>query len=490
MVLFIFLGGLAAMMIMGLPIAFALLGTSVLMMLWMDVFDPQIVAEAMFNGADSYPLMAIPFFLLAGELMTAGGMSNRIVSVITSVLGHVKGGLGYAGIIAAILMASLSGSAVADTAAIGALLIPMMREAGYNVPRAAGLVAAGGVIAPIIPPSIAFIIFGVVANVSIIDLFLAGVTPGVMMGLWLVIAWAWLVRREETAVAEWPGWRAVRTAMFDGLAALMMPIIIVGGLKGAIFTPTEASVIAVAYALLVGGLVYRELTPRKIIMAVRGAAIMSAAVMFLVAAAAVTGWLITIAELPFLLVDLLEPLIDSPRILMLVIVLLVLVIGMVMDFVPTVLILTPVLMPLVKIAGIDPVYFGVVFVMANAVGLLTPPVGVVLNVACGVAEDTHGTGRPRRGALRPGADFAAPSPRRRPRLRPGAVELVPVGNALQLRGDLHSRCPRAWRHLEMAASSPCRHPGFRDGAPVTVPAGNASHTDTSPIRSACTGRAP
>ena len=166
----------------------------------------------------------------------------------------------------------------------------------------------------------------------------------------------------------------------------MMPIIIVGGLKGAIFTPTEASVIAVAYALLVGGLVYRELTLRKIIQAVRSAAIMSAAVMFLVAAAAVTGWLITIAQLPFLLVDLLEPLIESPRLLMLVIVVLVLMIGMVMDFVPTVLILTPVLMPLVKIAGIDPVYFGVVFVMANAVGLLTPPVGVVLNVACGVAK--------------------------------------------------------------------------------------------------------
>ena len=206
MVLFIFLGGLALMMTMGLPIAFALLGTSVAMMLWMDVFDPKILADAMFNGADSYPLMAIPFFLLAGELMTAGGMSHRIVSVITSVLGHVRGGLGYAGIIAAILMASLSGSAVADTAAIGALLIPMMRDAGYNVPRAAGLVAAGGVIAPIIPPSIAFIIFGVVANVSIIDLFLAGVTPGIMMGLWLVIAWAWLVRREVTKVSEWPGW--------------------------------------------------------------------------------------------------------------------------------------------------------------------------------------------------------------------------------------------------------------------------------------------
>ncbi len=384
MVLVIFLGGLGVSMAIGLPVAFSLLATALLMMLWMGLFDPQILADAMYNGADSFPLMAIPFFLLAGELMTAGGMSKRIVSLITSLLGHVRGGLGYAAIVASVLMASLSGSAVADTAAIGALLIPMMRSAGYDVPRATGLIAAGGVIAPIIPPSIAFIIFGVAANVSIIDLFLAGVAPGIMMGLWLVIIWVIVSRRETATVSEWPGWRSVRGSVAAGFWAILMPIIIVGGLKFGIFTPTEASVVAVAYALLVGGVVYRELSFKKIIEACRGAAIMSASVMFLVAAAAVTGWLITVAQLPFLLVGLLEPLIETPRLLVLVIVALVLVIGMVMDFVPTVLILTPILMPLIKIAGIDPVYFGVLFVMATAVGLLTPPVGVVLNVACGI----------------------------------------------------------------------------------------------------------
>lgn len=386
MVLFIFLAGLAVSMALGLPVAFSLLATAILMMMWMGLFDPQILADSMYNGADSFPLMAIPFFLLAGELMTVGGMSGRIVTLITSLLGHVRGGLGYAAVIASVLMASLSGSAVADTAAIGSLLIPMMRTAGYDVPRSAGLIAAGGVIAPIIPPSIAFIIFGVAANVSIIDLFLAGVTPGIMMGLWLVIIWTFMARRESSVVTEWPGWKTVGEAVFAGFWALMMPVIIVGGLKFGIFTPTEASVIAVAYALVVGGLIYRELTFGKIIAAIRSAAIMSASVMFLVAAAAATGWLITVAQLPFLLVDLLEPLIETPRLLMLVIVILVLVIGMVMDFVPTVLILTPVLMPLIKVAGIDPVYFGVVFVMATAVGLLTPPVGVVLNVACGIGK--------------------------------------------------------------------------------------------------------
>ena len=386
MILFVFLAGLTITMFIGLPISFALLATSLLMMLYMDLFDPQIIAEAMYNGADSYPLMAIPFFLLAGELMTAGGMSRRIVDLIVAFLGHVKGGLGYAAIVAAVLMASLSGSAVADTAAIGAILIPMMRNAGYNPERSAGLVAAGGIIAPIIPPSIAFIIFGVTANVSIIDLFLAGITPGVMMGLWLVIAWTLLSRKADTPVTSWPGWASAFRSMRMGFWAIMMPVIVVGGLKFAIFTPTEASVVAVAYSLLVGGLIYRELTIRRIYDACRAAVILSASVMFLVAAAGVTGWLITVAQIPFVLVGLLEPLIDTPRLLMLVIVLVVLVIGMVMDFVPTVLILTPVLMPLVKISGIDPVYFGVMFIMATAIGLLTPPVGVVLNVACGIGK--------------------------------------------------------------------------------------------------------
>ena len=384
MVLLIFLGGLGVSMLIGLPVAFSLLVTGVLMMLWMDVFDPQILADTMYNGADSFPLMAIPFFLLAGELMSAGGMSKRIVTLITSLLGHVRGGLGYAAVIASVLMASLSGSAVADAAAIGVLLIPMMREAGYDVPRATGLIAAGGVIAPIIPPSIAFIIFGVAANVSIIDLFLAGVTPGILMGLWLIIIWSFLARRESVSVTEWPGWGVVGRSVMAGIWALLMPVIIVGGLKFGVFTPTEASVVAIAYALFVGGVVYRELSVAKILEACKDAAIMSASVMFLVAAAALTGWLVTVAQLPFLLVDVLEQLIETPRLLMLVIVVLVLVVGMVMDFVPTVLILTPVLMPLIKIAGIDPVYFGVVFVMSTAVGLLTPPVGVVLNVACGI----------------------------------------------------------------------------------------------------------
>ena len=254
MILAIFLGGLAVTMFLGLPVSFALLATAILMMAAMDLLDPQIVAEAMFNSADSFPLMAIPFFLLAGELMSAGGLSRRIVDLIVALLGHIRGGLGYAAILAAVLMASLSGSAVADTAALGAILIPMMRNAGYDPGRSAGLVAAGGVIAPIIPPSIAFIIFGVTANVSIIDLFLSGIAPGIMMGLSLVIAWVLISRGMDVDVSDWPGWRAVFQAVRLGFWAVLMPVIVVGGLKFGIFTPTEASAVAVAYAFLVGGL--------------------------------------------------------------------------------------------------------------------------------------------------------------------------------------------------------------------------------------------
>jgi tripartite ATP-independent transporter DctM subunit len=309
-----------------------------------------------------------------------------MVALIVSLFGHIRGGLGYSAIIASVLMASLSGSAVADTAAIGAVLIPMMRDAGYNPGRSAGLVAAGGIIAPIIPPSIAFIIFGVAANVSIIDLFVAGIAPGLLMGLSLLVTWGVISSRGDAIVSTWPGWLEVLIAFRQSFWALLLPIIVVGGLKAAVFTPTEASVVAVAYALVVGGLIYRELTLKLIFDALRNTVIMSAAVMFLVAAAGVSGWLITVAQLPLLLIDLFKPLLDQPRALMLVIVLVVLVIGMFMDFVPIVLILTPVLMPMIKIAGIDPVYFGVIFVTATAVGLLTPPVGVVLSVACGIGR--------------------------------------------------------------------------------------------------------
>lgn len=386
MLIAIFVSSLLAAMALGMPIAFALMVCSMAMMWHMDFFDAQILAQNMLSGADSFPLIAIPFFVLAGEIMNAGGISRRIVNVASAWVGHFRGGLGYVAIFACVIMASLSGSAIADTAAVAALLIPMMRNAGYNVPQASGLIASGGIIAPIIPPSIGFVMVGVVGNISITKLFIAGIAPGLLMALALVATWAFQARRGDMPRGERKTSKERWSATIAGFWALLMPVIIVGGLRAGYFTPTEAAVVAVFYALFVGFCIYRELRIADLYGLLLSAGKTSAIVMFLVAAAQVSAWLIAAANIPMTVSGLLEPLIDRPVLLMLVIMLLVFVVGTVLDFAPTILILIPVLMPTIRMAGIDPVYFGVLFIMNNAIGLITPPVGTVLNVVSGVAR--------------------------------------------------------------------------------------------------------
>ncbi|MFT4172960.1 MAG: TRAP transporter large permease subunit [Rhodocyclaceae bacterium] len=382
----IFMVSLLGAILAGVPIAFALLLCGLALMIHLDIFDAQVMAQNLVGGANSFPLLAIPFFVLAGEIMNAGGLSRRIVDLPMKLVGHKAGGLGFVAVIAAMIMASLSGSAVADTAAVGALLIPMMRRANYPVGRSAGLIAAGGIIAPIIPPSIPFIIFGVASGLSISRLFMAGIVPGVMMGAALMSVWWWQARHLDLPRAP----RATRDELINSLResiwALLLPVIIIGGFRSGIFTPTEAGVVAAFYALFVALFVYRGMRLMDIYPILVAAARTTAVVMFLVAAAQVSAWLITYAELPLMVSDLLAPLIDSPRVLLFVVMLAIMVIGMVMDLTPTVLILTPVLMPLIKTAGIDPIHFGVLFIVNASIGLITPPVGNVLNVITGVAQ--------------------------------------------------------------------------------------------------------
>ena len=386
MTIAVFLGALLGAMALGIPIAFSLLLCGAALMWHMNMFDAQILAQNVIEGSNSFPLLAVPFFMLAGEIMNTGGLSRRIVDFAMALVGHIRGGLGYVTILAACLLSALSGSAVADAAALTSLLLPMMVKAGHDKARSGGLIAACGVIGPIIPPSIGFVIFGVAANVSISKLFLAGIFPGVVLGAGLWITWWWLTRKEQLSPPPRQPMSEVLASLRRATWALMLPIIILVGLRMGVFTPTEAAVVAAVYALFVAGVIYRELSWQQLFEVFVASAKTTAVVMFLVAAAMVSAWMITVANLPNQVIELLQPLLDSPKLLMFAIMVLCMIVGTAMDMTPTILILTPVLMPLVKAAGIDPVYFGVMFIINNSIGLVTPPVGTVLNVVAGVGR--------------------------------------------------------------------------------------------------------
>ncbi|MFN7043451.1 MAG: TRAP transporter large permease [Acidovorax temperans] len=379
--------GMLLLMGTGMNMGLALVLTGAGMAWVLDFFDTQLLAQNLVAGIDSFPLLAVPFFVLAGELMNAGGISRRIIDMAQSWVGHIRGGLGYVAIGAAVLMASMSGSALADTAALATILLPMMRQQGYPMNTSAGLIASGGIIAPIIPPSMPFVIYGVTTNTSISALFLSGIVPGLMMGVGLILTWRWVLRGIDLPPGHEPlPMRERLRSTAKAFWALLMPVIIIGGMKTGVFTPTEAAVVAAFYALAVALFVHREMRAADIYGVLVRAAKTTSIVLFLCAGAQVCSYMITLADLPSVLTGWLGPLVENPRVLMAVMMIVLILVGTALDLTPTILIMAPVMLPIAVKAGIDPVYFGLMFVLNGTIGLITPPVGTVLNVVAGVGR--------------------------------------------------------------------------------------------------------
>ncbi len=382
----VFTVGMLSLMALGLNMALALVLTGAGMAWVLDFWDTQLLAQNLVAGVDSFALLAVPFFILAGELMNAGGISQRIIAMAQAWVGHIRGGLGFVAIGAAVLMASMSGSALADTAALATILLPMMRQQGYPMHTSAGLIASGGIIAPIIPPSMPFIIYGVTTNTSISSLFLSGIVPGLIMGAGLLITWKLVLRGLDLPRGKPLPMKQRLAATVKAFWALLMPVIIIGGMKTGVFTPTEAAVVAAFYALVVALFVHREMKPSAVYGVLVRAAKTTSVVMFLCAGAQVASYMITLADLPSVLTAWLGPLVENPRVLMLAMMIALILIGTALDLTPTILIFAPVMLPIAVKAGIDPVYFGLMFVLNGAIGLITPPVGTVLNVVAGVGR--------------------------------------------------------------------------------------------------------
>ena len=386
MELFVFLGSLFVLLFTGIPIAVVLLLCSIILLHWIDMYDPMLLAHQLVSGTDNYILVTVPFFILAGEIMKHGGISKQLISFAELVVGRFRGGMGYVTILACMLFAGLSGIAIADVSALGSMLVPMMVACGYDKARATGLVCSASLTAPIIPPSLPMIILGVTVELSIGRLFVMGIVPGIMLGLSLMLAWFIMVRRDGYNDTKQVPREQVIPLLIKALPALMLPVIIIVGIRMGLFTPTEGGAVACVYAFFVATMVNRELTLSRMPTILYDTMKSTAAVMFIVGGACAIGWLITMADVPSQIIDLMSGLTKSPILLMLCLNVLLLSLGMVMDITPIILIFAPVIFPLVRAAGIDVYYFAIIMIINLCIGLLTPPVGTVLFVGCSVSQ--------------------------------------------------------------------------------------------------------
>lgn len=385
--LLLLFGVFFALLIIGTPIMFALMGSAMVVLASIDFLSPQLALQRVYAGLDSFPMLAIPFFMAAGSLMERGGISRRLVNFSSYLVGWIRGGLGHVAVIASTIFAGISGSAVADTTAIGSTMIPMMKRRGFDPSFAASVVAASGVNGPIIPPSIPLVLYGVISGVSIGALFMGGIVPGFMMTVGLMVLIYVKASRGDWEVETEPfSLSGLGTSFISALGALVMPLIIVGGILGGIFTATEAAVVATVYALFAGLFLYRELSFSQLPALFRQAALNTAVVMVIVGVANLVGYVLTIEQIPLALSDWFSDRITNALLLLLVINILLLVAGCFLDGGSAIIVFAPVLLPVTTAFGIDPVFFGVMMTVNLMIGTITPPVGLSLYIAAGIAN--------------------------------------------------------------------------------------------------------
>ncbi len=384
-----FLPTFLVFLLIGLPVFFALLAApGILLWLSGQTNDITLLYRNVYNGMDSFPLMAIPFFMLAGELMNRGGITIRLVEFSQALMGHFRGGLAHVNVLSSILFAGLSGSAVADTSALGSMLIPAMEKQGYTRKFAAAITAASSVIGPIIPPSGIMIIYAYVMGESVAALFLAGIVPGVMVGVGLMLMIKVMADRYDFPVASRKyTWPERRQASLKAFFPLMTPVIILGGILGGIFTPTEAAAVAVGYAFIIGFFVLRTLTLKEVPEILSNAGMTSAVVLLLVGAAMAFKTVVSLSHAPEQLAQLILSLSENPLILLFLINLLLFIVGMFLDAGPAIIILGPILAPIFTSLGVDPIHFAIIMSVNLTVGLATPPMGLVLFVAAAVSRE-------------------------------------------------------------------------------------------------------
>jgi C4-dicarboxylate transporter DctM subunit len=369
--------------VMGIPLALVMGITGFAVILAMGV-PLQLVAQRMFTGIDSFPLMAVPFFILAGDLMNRGGTTVRIIGFANSLVGHIRGGLAHACIVANMIFAGISGSAVADASAIGSIMIPSMEKNGYDLDFSAALNSAAATIGPIIPPSIIMVIYGVSVNVSVGGLFAAGFIPGIMLGLAMMIVVSRVSRKKNYAMSEGFSGARVRKELKSSVWALMAPVIILGGILGGVFTPTEAAAVAVIYSFFVGKFVFREITWKDLPGILFQSGITTGAILLIISLANVFAWVIAANQIPVKLSSMFLSATSNPYVFLLIVNILLLIVGMFMETGAAIILLAPILAPIATQLGVHPLHFGFMMVLNLAIGMATPPVGVCLFVSCGI----------------------------------------------------------------------------------------------------------